>query len=94
MFLPSSHCVGRHAGSNLDGARMKPARVFAGLLCIALSFGLVLLLGLGMFDPTRDAAASANGSVTPVLIALMPSVSVGLAVFALGVWLISTGRKR
>lgn len=72
---------------------MKLVRVLAGLLCIALSFGLVVLLGLGVFDPTHDAAANANGSLTPVLIALMPSVAIGLSVFALGVWLISSGRK-
>lgn len=71
---------------------MKLVRVLAGLLCIAVSFGLVVLLGLGVFDPTQGAAAGANGSLTPVLVALMPSVAVGLSVFALGVWLLSTTR--
>lgn len=78
----------------MNPAPIRSVRVIAGLVCIALSFALVVLLGLGVFDPTRDAAAGANGSVTPVLVALMPSVAIGLSVFALGVWLISTGRKR
>ncbi|MGN7920208.1 MULTISPECIES: hypothetical protein [Lysobacter] len=72
---------------------MRTARLFAGWLCIALGFGLIVLLGLGVLDPTRDAAAHAT-SATPVLIALMPSVAIGLTVFALGLWLLATGKKK
>ena len=72
---------------------MRTARLFAGWLCIALGFGLIVLLGLGVLDPTRDAAAHAT-SATPVLIALMPSAAIGLNVFALGLWLLATGKKK
>ncbi|MFD0738807.1 hypothetical protein ACFQZQ_05890 [Lysobacter koreensis] len=71
---------------------MKPMRLLAGWLCIAIGFALVVLLALGVLDPVGASAARAT-SLTPVLVALLPSVSVGIAIFAVGVWLISTGRK-
>ncbi|WP_156087530.1 hypothetical protein [Lysobacter sp. Root667] len=67
-------------------------RMLVGWCCVALSFALVILIGLGVFDPIGSVAG--RGSLTPVLVGLLPSVSFGIAMFALGVWLISTSRKR
>lgn len=71
----------------------RTVRMFAGWLCIVLGFAVMVLLGLGLYDPTTAAAARAT-SMTPVLVALLPSVSFGIAIFAVGVWLISTAKRR
>lgn len=71
---------------------MNSLRLLAGWLCIAIGFGLVVLLGLGGFDPITASVAQAT-SLTPVLIALLPSVSFGIAIFAIGVWLIATRKS-
>ncbi|MHB8913188.1 MAG: hypothetical protein ACYC42_11190 [Lysobacter sp.] len=71
---------------------MNSLRLLAGWLCIAIGFGLVVLLGLGVFDPITASVAQAT-SLTPVLIALLPSVSFGIAIFAIGVWLIATRKS-
>ncbi|RDZ27384.1 hypothetical protein DX914_14225 [Lysobacter silvisoli] len=65
--------------------------MLTGWACIALSFALVILIGVGVFDPVGSAGG--RGSLTPVLVGLLPSVSFGIALFALGVWLITTARK-
>ncbi|NUO76924.1 MAG: hypothetical protein HOQ32_13025 [Lysobacter sp.] len=67
-------------------------RMLVGWCCVALSFALVILIGAGIFDPVGSVAG--QSSLTPVLMGLLPSVSFGIALFALGVWLISTGRKK
>lgn len=72
---------------------MRPMRILAGWLCIAIGFALVVLLGLGVFDPL-DASMAATGSLIPVLAALLPSVSFGIAIFAVGVWLITNGKSK
>ena len=71
----------------------KSLRLLAGWLCIVLGFAVVVLLGLGVVDPTTAAAARAT-SMTPVLVAMLPSVSFGIAIFAVGVWLISGAKSR
>ena len=71
----------------------KTVRMLAGWICIVLGFAVMVLLGLGLYDPTTAAAAQAT-SMTPVLVALLPSVSFGIAIFAVGVWLISTAKRR
>lgn len=72
---------------------MKPLRLLAGWLCVAIGFAVIVLLGLGVFDPTATAAADAV-SLTPVLVALLPSVSFGIAIVAIGFWLITTGKSK
>jgi hypothetical protein len=72
---------------------MRTARMLAGWVCVVLGFAVMALLGLGLYDPTTAAAAQAT-SMTPVLIALLPSVSFGIAIFAVGVWLISTAKRK
>ncbi|MFC3550581.1 hypothetical protein ACFOLC_06075 [Lysobacter cavernae] len=61
-------------------------RLLAGWLCIGLGLALMVLLGLGADLPSAT-------SPTPILVALLPSVSFGLALCTVGAWLIAT-RKR
>ena len=68
-------------------------RLLAGWLCIAAGFALVLLIGLGVFDPVTASAASGT-SLTPALVAMLPGVTFGIAVFAVGVWLLATGKSK
>lgn len=68
-------------------------RLLAGWLCIAAGFALVVMLGLGVFDPITASAARAT-SLTPVLVAMLPGVSFGIALFAVGVWLIATRKSK
>ena len=68
-------------------------RFFAGCLCIAAGFALVILIGLGVFDPITASAAKAT-SLTPALVAMLPGVTFGIALFAVGVWLIATGKSK
>lgn len=68
-------------------------RLLAGWLCIAAGFALVVMLGLGVFDPITASAARAT-SLTPVLVAMLPGVSFGIAIFAVGVWLIATRKSK
>jgi hypothetical protein len=70
---------------------MKSFRLLAGWLCIVLAFAVMILLSFGVFDPMAPAETAT--SLVPVLVSMLPSVSFGIALFAIGVWLIST-RKR
>lgn len=70
----------------MSGTRI--ARIVAGIACIVLSLGLIALLGLGGWG-SMDVGIGA-----PALIGAMPSIAIGLSVFALGLWLIVGGRKR
>ncbi|QGW63813.1 hypothetical protein GOY17_02085 [Lysobacter soli] len=70
---------------------MKSIRLFAGWLCIVLGFAVMILISFGVFDPI--APAETGTSIVPVLIGMLPSVTFGIALFAIGVWLISS-RKR
>lgn len=72
---------------------MRPVRLLAGWLCMAIGFAVVVLLGLGVFDPTTPSGTNAP-SLAPALVAMLPSVSFGIAIFAVGVWLISTGKSK
>ena len=72
---------------------MSSLRLLCGWLCIAIGFGLVVALGFGMVDPITASAARAT-SLTPVLVAMLPGVSVGIAVFAVGIWLIAARKSR
>jgi len=66
--------------------RWRSARLFAGVLCLLLGLALIVLLGTGLIGP--------QGMAGPALVAVMPSVAIGLAVFAFGLWLLATARPR
>ena len=68
-------------------------RKLAGTLCVALGFGLVLLLGYGVIDPIGGLPAS-TASMRDVLIGLMPSVLLALGAFVIGLWLLRGGAKK
>ncbi|WP_206860267.1 hypothetical protein [Lysobacter changpingensis] len=70
---------------------MKSVRLLAGWLCIVAAFAVIILISFGVFDPIGP--SETTGSIVPVLVGMLPSVSFGIALFAIGVWLIST-RKR
>ncbi len=65
----------------------RTARVLAGWLCIALGLAVIVLMGLGVFAPGAGLASS------PALVSLLPSISFGVAIAAVGVWLIATRSK-
>ena len=69
------------------------ARKFAGYLCVALGFALILLLGYGVIDPIGG-LPSAAASMRDVLIGLMPSVLLALGAFVIGLWLLKGGANK
>ena len=68
-------------------------RIFAGWLCIALAFALVVALGVGWLDPIGAGAAGITSFVT-LLAALLPVLAGPVILFALGLWLIKGPRRR
>lgn len=67
-------------------------RVYAGWLCIALAFALVVALGVGWLDPIGAGAAGINSLVT-LLAALLPVLAGPVILFALGLWLLKAPRR-
>lgn len=68
---------------------MNNGRKFAGGACVALGFGLVVLLANGtLAPPGLDAAATPAGA----LLALLPVVLVALVLFLAGLWLLRGDR--
>ena len=70
---------------------MRSLRILAGWLCILAGFAVMVLMSFGVFDPARS--PNAGDSLMPLVVGLLPSVSFGIAIFAIGVWLISTGKR-
>ncbi len=71
---------------------MRSLRILAGWLCILAGFAVMVLMSFGVFNPARS--PNAGDSLMPLVVGLLPSVSFGIAIFAIGVWLISTGKRR
>ncbi|RPE79796.1 hypothetical protein [Vulcaniibacterium tengchongense] len=69
---------------------MKSWASLLGWLCLAAGFVLTILLVFGVFDPLLDPV----GLAWPPLVGLLPRVSLGIALCALGVWLIAGGTRR
>jgi hypothetical protein len=67
-------------------------RIYAGWLCIALAFALVVALGVGWLDPIGAGAAGINSLVTLVA-ALLPVLAGPVILFALGLWLLKAPRR-
>ena len=66
----------------------RTVRLLAGWLCIALGAAVTVLLGFGVLEPGGGRA------MTPAMVSLLPSIGFGLAIFAVGVWLIATSRSK
>ena len=69
------------------------ARKFAGYLCVAVGFALLLLLGYGVIDPIGVSPQKAT-SMGALLIGLMPSVMMAVGAFAIGLWLLRGPRQK
>ena len=69
------------------------ARKFAGYLCVALGFALLLLLGYGVIDPIGASPGKAT-SMGALLIGLMPSVLMALGAFVIGLWLLKGNSRK
>jgi hypothetical protein len=69
------------------------ARKFAGHLCVALGFALLLLLGYGVIDPIGASPGKAT-SMGALLIGLMPSVLMALGAFVIGLWLLKGNSRK
>ena len=67
-------------------------RIYAGWLCIALAFALVVALGVGWLDPIGAGAAGINSLLTLVA-ALLPILAGPVILFALGLWLLKAPRR-
>jgi hypothetical protein len=63
---------------------MRLLRVIAGLACTAVALVLIVVLALG--------GPSMGGARSPALMAHLPPVVFGLALLALGVWLLKGKR--
>ncbi|KGM52616.1 hypothetical protein N800_11400 [Lysobacter daejeonensis GH1-9] len=72
---------------------MNDGRRFAGWLCVALGFAVVVLLGYGVIDPIGLSTTDAPDSLAAVLYGLLPTVLGALALFVLGLWLLKGGRR-
>ena len=67
---------------------MSNGRRFAGWLCVALGFALIVMLGAGVIDPVGVPDGGDATSLAVLLAGLLPSVLLALLVFALGLWLL------
>ena len=68
------------------------SRRLAGLLCVALGFALVVLLGLGMVGPgTGDTPPE---SLAAALVGLVPFLLAALGAFVVGLVLLRGGSSR
>jgi lipopolysaccharide export LptBFGC system permease protein LptF len=62
-------------------------RIVAGWACIVAALALIVLIALGGTPPVSAPAS-------PALMAHLPPVAVGLALLAVGVWLLKKGRTK
>ena len=76
-----------------QGSGVNPQRIYAGWLCIAVAFALVVALGVGWLDPIGDDAAGID-SLAALASALLPVLAAPTILFALGLWLLKGARRR
>ena len=67
-------------------------RIYAGWLCSAMAFALVVALGVGWLDPIGAGAAGITSFVT-LLAALLPILAGPIILFGLGLWLLKGPRR-
>ncbi len=72
---------------------MKRMRLYAGYLCVALGFALIVMLGYGVIDPVGMDLEGGAPSIGALLLGLIPSVLMAAAVFAIGLYLVKSARK-
>lgn len=72
---------------------MKRMRLYAGYLCVALGFALIVMLGYGVIDPIGMDMEAGATSMGALLLGLAPSVLMAAVVFAIGLYLVKGARK-
>lgn len=72
---------------------MKRMYLYAGYLCVAIGFALIVMLGYGVLDPIGAGAGAPPASIGGVLLGLLPSVLLAAVVFAIGLWLVRRARR-
>jgi len=72
---------------------MNRMRLYAGYLCVALGFALILMLGYGVIDPIGMDMDARRDSLGAVLLGLLPSVLAAAVVFGIGLYLVKGARK-
>lgn len=77
----------------MNRPRINRQRIYAGWLCLAIAFALVVALGLGVIDPVGMSTTTGAISLSAILIGLLPSVLLAVVIFGIGLWLLKGGRK-
>ncbi|GAB3745421.1 hypothetical protein [Lysobacter olei] len=72
---------------------MNDGRRFAGWLCVALGFAVVVLLGYGVIEPVGMSTAQAPTSLAALFLGLLPTLLGALALFVLGLWLLKCRKQ-
>lgn len=72
---------------------MNRLRLYAGYLCVALGFAIIVMLGYGVIDPIGLDLQAGAVSIGALLLGLLPSVLLAAAVFAIGLVLVKGARK-
>ena len=75
-----------------DRPTVNRKRIYAGWLCIALAFALVVSLGVGWIDPIG--AGAGITSLVTLVAALLPVLAGPILLFVLGLWLLKGPRRR
>ena len=76
----------------VDRPPLDRRRVYAGWLCIALAFALVVALAVGWLDPVGAGVAGID-SLVVLLAALLPVLAGPVILFGLGLWLLKAPRR-
>lgn len=72
---------------------MNRMRLYAGYLCVALGFAIIVMLGYGVIDPIGLNLQAGAVSTGALLLGLLPSVLMAAVVFAIGLYLVKSARK-
>ena len=68
-------------------------RIYAGWLCIAVAFALVVALGTGWIDPFGDAGLAGIESLAALGAVLLTVLAGPVVLFAVGLWLLKGPRR-
>ena len=72
---------------------MKRMRLYAGYLCVAIAFALIVMLGYGFIDPIGMDMQASPETMSAALLGLLPSVLMAAVVFAIGLYLVKSARN-
>jgi len=69
-------------------------RIYAGWLCVAIAFALVVLLGLGWIDPFGEQGLADIDSIAGLFAVMLPVLAGPVVLFAVGLWLLKGPRRK